>query len=67
MITISLNGEKVSIEAGTSIAQALEQWDYLSTKFATAINGEFVPRSQYNERQLEDGDQLDIVRPVGGG
>lgn len=67
MITISLNGEKTKVAKDTTLAQGLELWDYTQTKIAVAINGEFVPRSSYIDRQLHHGDQLDIVRPVGGG
>ena len=34
---------------------------------AVAINGVFVPRSTYTNRQLHNGDLIDVVKPVGGG
>jgi len=67
MINISLNNEPKQIERGILLSNALIQWGFGETKIAVAINGEFVPRSTYHERQLNDGDQIDIVKPVGGG
>ena len=67
MITISLNNESVSLPANTLLSDALQAWGYGDSKIAVAINGEFVPRSTYTERELLNGDQIDIVKPVGGG
>ena len=67
MISISLNNEKRSIKKNTLLSDALHEWGYGNSKIAVAINQEFIPRSNYNERILMDGDQIDIVKPVGGG
>lgn len=67
MITLSVNNETARIEAGTPLGQALAAWGYGEQKIAVAVNGEFVPRSEYSHRSLQNGDQLDIVQPVGGG
>lgn len=67
MINISLNNEPKQIESDTLLSNALVQWGFGEIKIAVAINGEFVPRSTYSERQLQAGDQIDIVKPVGGG
>ncbi len=67
MIQVSVNNEIKSIAPATLLSDALQQWGYGDSKIAVAINGEFVPRSTYSERELLDGDQVDIVKPVGGG
>lgn len=66
-IELSVNNESVSLAANTLLSDALQQWSYGDSKIAVAINGEFVPRSIYAERELLNGDQIDIVKPVGGG
>ena len=66
MITISLNNQSQQLEDGTLLSDAINTWGYQG-KIAVATNGEFVPRSTYTSRPLCDGDQLDIVQPVGGG
>jgi len=67
MINISLNNELKQIAEKTSLTDALVQWGFGETKVAVAINGEFVPRSTYSDRLLQSNDQIDIVKPVGGG
>jgi sulfur carrier protein len=67
MIDISLNNRPQQLEKPTPLSQALQLWGYGDGKIAVAINGEFVPRSTYTERLLNAGDQIDIVKPVGGG
>lgn len=67
MITISLNNEPTQIAEQTLLSDALVKWGFGEIKIAVAINGEFAPRSTYAERQLQAGDLIDIVKPVGGG
>lgn len=67
MIQVSVNNEMKSIPARTLLSDALRDWGYGDSKIAVAVNQEFVPRSTYNERVLAADDQIDIVRPVGGG
>lgn len=66
MFNISLNGEQQSLQEPTSLQQAIEQWQP-KHPFAIAINGDFVPRSQYPHRALNADDNIDIVHPVAGG
>ncbi len=67
MIQVSINNELFSITEQLLLSDALVQWNYGDTKIAVAINGEFVPRSTYSEQRLNNGDKIDIVKPVGGG
>lgn len=67
MIDLLLNGDSKTIEANSSIAQALQLWGYQCKDIAVALNGDFVPRSQYGDIQLSADDKLDIVAPIQGG
>lgn len=67
MINISLNNEPKKIAHETLLSDAIIQWGFGDIKIAVAINSEFVPRSTYTHRQLQEGDHIDIVKPVGGG
>ena len=67
MIDISLNGERLSIEAATLQALVLARGYQLESAFACAVNNSFVPRLQWPERALADGDKIDIVTPITGG
>ena len=67
MITISVNNQRRHCEAASPLAEQLEVWGFSCEKVAVAVNGDFVPRSQYGEYRLSDGDQLDVLAPVQGG
>lgn len=67
MIQISLNNQPQTLAPNTRLSDALITWGFANSKIAVAINQEFVSRSTYNERILMQGDQIDIVKPVGGG
>ena len=67
MINISVNNEPTQIAEKTFLNNAIVAWGFGEIKIAVAINGEFVPRSTYGEREVLDGDKIDIVKPVGGG
>jgi sulfur carrier protein len=67
MIQISVNSQSQSIAPNTRLSDALIEWGFANSKIAVAINQEFVPRSTYSERILMNCDQIDIVKPVGGG
>ena len=66
-IDISLNGERTAVEASTLQSLLLAHGYKLETAFACAINNTFVPRPQWPERTLQNGDRIDIVTPITGG
>jgi sulfur carrier protein len=67
VLTISLNGEKVSLPEPLTIIDLLAEKEYQNEKVALAINGSFVPRSQYGETIVNDNDEVDVIQAVGGG
>ncbi|TAG33530.1 MAG: sulfur carrier protein ThiS [Polaromonas sp.] len=67
MIDISLNGERTSVEFVTLTDLLLARGYALETAFACAINNTFVPRQQWAERALQNGDRIDVVTPITGG
>ena len=67
MITLSVNGSERSMAPGANVALLLESLDLAGKRVAVERNGEIVPRSQFGNTALEQGDQLEIVVAVGGG
>ncbi|ARU26934.1 sulfur carrier protein ThiS [Cellvibrio sp. PSBB006] len=67
MIQLSLNNTLTEIAENTLLSDAIVAWGFADSKIAVAINGEFVPRSSYSEYRLQAHDEIDIVKPVGGG
>ena len=66
-MNITVNGEKTQVAAATSIAGLLEVLELEPKKIAVERNLEIVPKSQYQDTALADGDQIEIVQFVGGG
>lgn len=64
---IQLNGKSEQILEGCTAAMLITQLDLAGQRIALEINGEIVPRSRHDEYELADGDQVEIVRAVGGG
>jgi len=64
---LTVNGAPHSFEQNPNISQLLETLNLAGKRLAVERNGEIVPRSQFGETVLTDGDQLEIVVAVGGG
>ena len=63
---VKINGENLEI-AGKTLAEYLETTNYDPKRIAVEKNGDIVPKAQYGETLLEDGDSLEVVSFVGGG
>jgi len=62
-----VNGVCHAFARDTSLARLLTHLELSGKRLAVERNGEIVPRSQFGETSLADGDQLEIVVAVGGG
>ncbi len=67
MISVSINGSLSTFAQPLSIAELLEQMQLSNKRIALERNGEIVPRGQFNQQMLADGDKLEVVVAVGGG
>lgn len=63
---VKINGENLDI-AGETLTRYLETTNYNPKRIAVECNGEIVPKSQYEETILHDGDTIEVVSFVGGG
>ena len=64
---LTVNGKEISAAVGTNLAEYLATNGYEASRLAVERNGEIVPKSQYAQTILQDGDTVEIVRFVGGG
>ena len=63
-----INGKTRNFEATSfSVANLVTTLELEGKRLAIECNGEIVPRSQFADKQLADGDKLEIVGAVGGG
>jgi sulfur carrier protein len=65
---LTINGKPRSFDAPSfTVAHLVGQLNLEGKRLAIECNGEIVPRSQFAEVHLVDGDKLEIVGAVGGG
>jgi sulfur carrier protein len=64
---LTVNGAPHSFEQNPNLSQLLETLNLTGKRLAVERNGEIVPRSQFTDTLLADGDKLEIVVAVGGG
>lgn len=63
---ITLNGEAKTVTAPT-LAALVEQLRLDTRKVALERNLALIPRSQYANTPIQDGDRIEIVGFIGGG
>jgi sulfur carrier protein len=67
MIELTINGQPQQFETALNVTQLIEHLALQNKRIAIECNGEIIPRSQFSEQQLINGDQLEVVVAVGGG
>jgi sulfur carrier protein len=68
-MTIELNGERIDVTAGASVADAVQRTgaDGARRGVAVAVDGEVVPRSAWDETELREGQRVEVVGAIQGG
>jgi sulfur carrier protein len=67
MTEIMLNGAPHQVAPGASLADLVEALSLSNQALALAVNRSVVPRQQWRERGMQPGDQVEVVRAIGGG
>jgi len=67
MTEIILNGAPHQMAPGATLADLVEALSLSNQAVALAVNRNVVPRQQWRERGMQPGDQVDVVRAIGGG
>jgi len=67
MIAITVNGERLEVEQGTTLAGLVDARGLAPDQVAAEVNRALVPRATRGDRVLEDGDRVELVTLVGGG
>jgi len=66
-MTITVNGKPKELDAPTTVAALLESLGLDTARVALELNREILPRAEFVDRILTNGDTLEIVQFVGGG
>lgn len=64
---IYVNGERTSCEQGITLETLVGKLGYEKGKIAVEVNGEIVPKAEYEGCVLGEADKLEVVTFVGGG
>lgn len=63
---VKINGQEFDI-AGKTLSEYLITTDYNPKRIAVERNGDIVPKADYENTILCDGDSIEVVSFVGGG
>jgi thiazole synthase len=68
-MTVQVNGREVSLPEGATVASAIEASGAAPERggVAVAVDGEVVPRSEWGETQLIEGQQVEVLAAIQGG
>ena len=67
---LTVNGEAREVPAGTTVAELLKRTGIAGDGrrgMAIAVDAEVVPRSAWEETELSDGQQVELLRAIQGG
>ncbi len=62
-----VNGEQTEYDGEATLTALLTHRGSKIGSVAVALNQEFVSRSKYDETEIKDGDDIEIVAPMQGG
>jgi sulfur carrier protein len=69
-VKLTVNGEAREVPAGTTVAELLKRAGIAGDGrrgMAIAVDAEVVPRSAWEDTELSDGQQVELLRAIQGG
>ena len=66
-MVVQVNGVDRQLDEGTTLAELLAELVLDRDGIAVAVERRVVPRSQHPQTVLAEGQQVEIIRAVGGG
>ncbi len=67
VLHVTVNGDVYALPAGSTLADLITRTGHRADALASAINGEFVPRTARATRMLADGDAVFTFQAITGG
>ncbi len=64
---IKVNGEDLEIDNQSTAAALIVQLGYQDQRIALEVNEAIISKSKHVEFALNEGDQVEIIKAVGGG
>lgn len=67
-MNVVLNGDDAQVDTGATVADVLARLEVPARRgVAVAVEGEVVPRREWDARVLEEGTRVEIVNAIQGG
>jgi sulfur carrier protein len=66
-VIIKVNGEDLDIDNQSTAATLITQLGYQDQRIALEVNEAIISKSKHVEFTLNEGDQVEIIKAVGGG
>jgi len=69
MIEVTVNGEPLELEEPIVLPELVARiiGDSDRQGIAAAVNGEVVPRQDWERTRVDDGDEVEVIAPFAGG
>lgn len=67
MIKVIINGKEIELEGVLTVEQMLSARKVTGTMFVVEKNLQIVPKEEYSQTKVENGDSFEIVGFFGGG
>ena len=66
-VVVRVNGQDRGFDQAPTVAELLDEIGVRPEGVAVAVDRQVVPRSTFAERRVEHGQQVEVLRAVGGG
>jgi sulfur carrier protein len=66
-VRLRVNGEERELPDALTVAELLVRLELRAEGVAVAVDRQIVPRSTFADRRLAEGEQVEVLRAVGGG
>ncbi|WP_434357620.1 sulfur carrier protein ThiS [Parasalinivibrio latis] len=66
-MSVVVNDKPVDIPAGSSVSDLFPALSLSPQGFAVAVNGQIVPRTQWADTPVNEGDQISLFQAIAGG
>ena len=66
-VQVTVNGVPTDVSEVTSVAALVAAHSDEQRRVAVAVNGDVVPRSQWEATRLATGDRVEVLAPTAGG
>ncbi|MBT3277455.1 sulfur carrier protein ThiS [Candidatus Thioglobus sp.] len=64
---VTVNGQALKIDNSATAKDLISQLNFQDQRIALEVNESIIPKSEHSEFELNENDQIEIIKAVGGG